>query len=195
MEQFKIFLKLGIQHIIDIYAVDHILFLLALSVIFLIKDWKKVLILVTAFTIGHSLTLALAVTNVFKYNQNLIEYLIPTTIFVTAVSNLIRKKDNFNIHKNLNRNYFFALIFGLIHGLGFANYLKGILGKEGNILKPLLAFNLGIEIGQIIIVGLFLIISTIFIGTFNFNRRDWVLVISSAIAGIALTLMFESKYW
>ncbi len=195
MEQFKLYLKLGIQHIIDIYAVDHILFLLALSVIFLLKDWKKVLILVTAFTIGHSITLALAVTDVFRYNQNLIEYLIPTTIFVTAISNLIRKKDNFSIHRNLNRNYFFALIFGLIHGLGFANYLKGILGKESSIIQPLIAFNLGIEIGQVIIVGIFLIISTIFIGTFNFSRRDWVLVISSGIAGVALTLMFESKYW
>lgn len=195
MEQFWLYFRLGIQHIIDIYAVDHILFLLALSVIFLFKDWKKVVILVTAFTIGHSITLALAVLEVFRYNQMLAEFLIPATIFITAVSNLLQGKENYNIYKYIKRNYFFALIFGLIHGLGFANYLKGILGTESRIVKPLIAFNLGIEIGQVIIVTLILIISTIFIGTFNFSRRDWVMVISSAIAGIALTLMFESKYW
>lgn len=195
MEQFWLFFRLGIQHIIDIYAVDHILFLLALSVIFLLKDWKKVLILVTAFTVGHSLTLALAVLEMFKYNQKLIEFLIPCTIFVTAVSNLLQGKENYNIYKNVKRNYFFAMMFGLIHGLGFANYLKGILGREPSIVKPLLAFNLGIEVGQVIIVTFILLLSTIFIGTFSFNRRDWVMVISSAIAGIAMTLMFESKYW
>lgn len=195
MEQFWLYFRLGIQHIIDIYAVDHILFLLALSVIFLFKDWKKVLILVTAFTLGHSITLIIAVLELFKYNQNLIEFLIPATIFITAVSNLLQGKENYNIYKNVRRNYFLAVTFGLIHGLGFANYLKGILGKEPKIAQPLIAFNLGIEIGQVIIVAIILMISTIFIGTFGFNRRDWVMVISSAIAGVAMTLMFESKYW
>ncbi len=195
MEQFKIYFRLGIQHITDIYAVDNILFLLAVSAIFLLKDWKKALIMVTLLTLGHALTLTLAVKNVFNYSQNLIEYLIPTTIFITAVANLIRKKDNFSIHRNLNRNYFFALLFGLIHGIGYAHNLKGILGMENKIFTPILAFNLGIEMGQIIIVGVFLVLSSIFIGTFNFNRRDWVMVISSAIAGVAMTMMFESKFW
>lgn len=195
MGQFWLYLKLGIQHITDIYAVDHILFLLALSVIFLFKDWKKVLILITIFTIGHSLTLVMAILEIFKYNQRLMEFLLPATIFVTAVSNLLQGKENYNIYKNVKRNYVFATVFGLIHGLSFADYLRGILANEPNVTKPLIAFNFGIEVGQAIVVALILVLSTIFIGTFNFSRRDWVMVISSAIAGVAMTLMFESKYW
>ena len=195
MEQFKIYWKLGIQHITDIYAVDNILILLVLTVIFLLKDWKKALIMLTLLTIGNVLTLTLGVKELFNYNQNLIAYLIPTTIFITSIANLIQKKDNFSIHRSVKRNYIFALIFGLIHGLGYAENLKGILGMENKTFVPLLAVNLGIEIGQMIIVGIFLLLSSIFIGTFNFNRRDWVMVISSAIAGIALTMMFESKFW
>lgn len=195
MEQFRLFFKLGTQHIIDIYSVDHILFLMALSVIFLLKDWKRVVILIASFSVGHSITMVLAVMDIFNYNENLMMFLMPMTILLTGISNLLQGKENYNIYKYVNRNYFLALIFGLIHGFDFANYLKGMLAAEPNIVRPLIAFNLGIQAGQIVIVSLFLLISTIFIGTFNFNRRDWVMVISSAIAGIAITMMFESKYW
>ncbi|MGF1637530.1 MAG: HupE/UreJ family protein [Cyclobacteriaceae bacterium] len=195
MTQFSLYFKLGVQHILDIYAVDHILFILSLNVIFLIKDWKKVIILVTAFTIGHSITLALAVLNVVKFNEALIEYLIPVTIFLTSLSNIFRKKDNFNITRNLQRNYFLAMIFGLIHGFGFSNYLRGLLGKESSVTTPLLAFNLGIELGQIVVVIFFLLLSFFVVNLMGVNRRDWVMVISSAIAGIALTMMFEYKFW
>lgn len=195
MEQFSLFFKLGTQHIIDIYSVDHILFLMALSVIFLLKDWKKVMILIASFSVGHSITMVLAVLDIFNYNEMLMMFLMPMTILITGISNLLQGKENYNIYKYVNRNYFLALIFGFIHGFDFANYLKGIVANEPNIVRPLIAFNLGIQLGQIIIVSLFLLISTIFIGTFNFNRRDWVMVISSAIAGIAITMMFESKYW
>jgi len=195
MSTFFLYLKLGFRHILDIYAVDHILFIIALSVIFMFKDWKRVLILVTAFTIGHSITLVVAVLELVEYNRKLIEFLIPVTIFLTALSNVFRKKDNFHIHQNIQRNYFLALFFGLIHGLGFANYLKGLLGMEKNIVMPLLAFNIGIELGQVVIVFIFLMITSLFVSIMNFNRRDWVLVLSSAIAGVALTMMFESKYW
>lgn len=195
MTQFSLYFKLGVQHILDIYAVDHILFILSLNVIFLIKDWKKVIILVTAFTIGHSITLALAVLNVVKFNEALIEYLIPVTIFLTSLSNIFRKKDHFNITRNLQRNYFLAMIFGLIHGFGFSNYLRGLLGKESSVTTPLLAFNLGIELGQIVVVIFFLLLSFFVVNLMGVNRRDWVMVISSAIAGIALTMMFEYKFW
>ncbi|MCC5931700.1 MAG: HupE/UreJ family protein [Cyclobacteriaceae bacterium] len=195
MSQFSLYFKLGVQHILDIYAVDHILFILSLNVIFLLRDWKRVIILVTSFTVGHSLTLGLAALNVVKVNEALVEFLIPVTIFLTALSNIFRKKDHFNITRNLQRNYFLAMFFGLIHGFGFSNYLRGLLGQEASVTTPLLAFNLGIEVGQIAVVVTFLLISFLFVNLFGINRRDWVMVISSGIAGIALTMMFEYKFW
>lgn len=195
MSQFSLYFKLGVQHILDIYAVDHILFILSLNVIFLLRDWKRVIILVTSFTVGHSLTLGLAVLNVVKVNEALVEFLIPVTIFLTSLSNIFRKKDHFNITRNLQRNYFLAMFFGLIHGFGFSNYLRGLLGQEASVTTPLLAFNLGIEVGQVAVVVVFLMISFLFVNLIGINRRDWVMVISSGIAGIALTMMFEYKFW
>lgn len=195
MSIFQLYFKLGLQHILDIYGVDHILFIFSLCVIFLPKDWRKVLILVTSFTIGHSITLAMVALDVIQVNSKLIEFLIPTTIFITAMSNVFRKKDNFHIYKNIQRNYFFALFFGLVHGMGFANYLGALLPKKDQLVGALLSFNLGIEAGQVIIVTLFLILSYLVVGLVGINRRDYVLVVSAAIAGIALTMMFENKYW
>jgi hypothetical protein len=195
MSQFSLYFKLGIQHILDIYAVDHILFILSLNVIFLLRDWKRVIILVTSFTLGHSLTLGLSVLNIVKVNEALIEFLIPVTIFITSLSNVFRKKDHFNITRNLQRNYFLAMFFGLIHGFGFSNYLRGLLGQETSVTTPLMAFNLGIEVGQVVVVLVFLMISFLFVNLIGINRRDWVMVISSGIAGIALTMMFEYKFW
>lgn len=194
MDQFKLYFQLGYEHIIDINGFDHILFVVALCAIYLAQDWKKVLILVTAFTIGHSITLALSTFELVNFRTDLIEFLIPVTIFITALSNLFRKEGGLNT-RALNLNYFFALFFGLIHGLGFSNYLKSLLGKSESIISQLLAFNLGLELGQIIIVVIFMIISFVFTGLFNVARRDWKLVISSAIAGIAITMMMTTKFW
>ncbi len=194
MDQFKLYFQLGYEHIIDINGLDHILFVVALCAIYLAQDWKKVLILVTAFTIGHSITLALSTFELVNFRTDLIEFLIPVTIFITALSNLFRKEGGVNT-RALNLNYFFALFFGLIHGLGFSNYLKSLLGKSESIISQLLAFNLGLELGQIIIVVIFMIISFVFTGLFNVARRDWKLVISSAIAGIAITMMMTTKFW
>lgn len=194
MDQFKLYFQLGYEHIIDINGFDHILFVVALCAIYLAQDWKKVLILVTAFTIGHSITLALSTFELVNFRTDLIEFLIPVTIFITALSNLFRKEGGVNT-RALNLNYFFALFFGLIHGLGFSNYLKSLLGKSESIISQLLAFNLGLELGQIIIVVIFMIISFVFTGLFNVARRDWKLVISSAIAGIAITMMMTTKFW
>jgi ABC-type antimicrobial peptide transport system permease subunit len=194
MDQFKLYFQLGYEHIIDINGFDHILFVVALCAIYLAQDWKKVLILVTAFTIGHSITLALSTFELVNFRTDLIEFLIPVTIFITALSNLFRKEGGLNT-RALNLNYFFALFFGLIHGLGFSNYLKSLLGKSESIISQLLAFNLGLELGQIIIVVIFMIVSFVFTGLFNVARRDWKLVISSAIAGIAITMMMTTKFW
>jgi ABC-type antimicrobial peptide transport system permease subunit len=194
MDQFKLYFQLGYEHIIDLNGIDHILFVVALCSIYLAQDWKKVLILVTAFTIGHSVTLALSTFELVNFRTDMIEFLIPVTIFITALSNLFRKEGSVS-PRALNLNYFFALFFGLIHGLGFSNYLKSLLGKSESIITQLLAFNLGLELGQIIIVVIFMIISFVFTGLFNVARRDWKLIISSAIAGIAITMMMTTKFW
>jgi len=194
MSQFTLYFQLGIEHILDFLGYDHIMFVVALTAIYLLREWKKLLILVTAFTIGHSITLALATLRVVNFNSELIEFLIPVTIFITAISNLF-KKDSFRSHIQINTNYAFALFFGLIHGLGFSNYLISLLGSDSTIVPQLLAFNIGLEVGQIIIVGSFLFISFIFVSIFGISRRDWNLIISSAVAGIAITLILETKFW
>ena len=189
MSEFELYFVLGKDHILD-YAngYDHILFVVALCAVYVIKDWKQILILVTAFTVGHSVTLALATLNIIKVSVSWIEFLIPLTIFTTAVSNLFRKEQMFATTA-IQTNYILALFFGLIHGMGFSNYLKALLGKDQGIVLQLFAFNIGLEVGQIIIVGIFLMVSFIAVNLAGADRRDWRMVISSAVAGIALMLM------
>lgn len=194
MSTFFTYLELGYDHILDVNGYDHIIFVIALCAVYTLYDWKQVLILVTAFTIGHSLTLALSVFDLVTINSGLIEFLIPLTILVTAISNLL--KNHQSISKNKTRaNYILALFFGLIHGLGFSFYLKALLGRSGNIIGQLFGFNVGLEIGQLIIVISFLIISFIFTHFFSVNKRDWKLIISSAVAGVAIMLLLENDFW
>lgn len=195
MSEFALYFGLGKDHILDyINGYDHILFVLALCAVYLVRDWKKILILVTAFTIGHSITLALSTLSIISAKTEVIEFLIPLTIFITAGANLFRKEESIG-KKNIQINYWFALIFGLIHGMGFSTYLKAILGKNQSILSQLLAFNLGLELGQIIVVALFLCLSYISVDLFKTSRRDWKMVISSAIAGIAFILLKDRIFW
>lgn len=195
MSEFALYFGLGKDHILD-YAggYDHILFVLALCAVYLVRDWKQILILVTAFTIGHSITLALATLNVINFPAEVIEFLIPLTIFITAVGNLF-KNDTLLTQTKVQINYFFALFFGLIHGLGFSNFLRALLGKNENIVSPLFAFNLGLEFGQIIVVLIFLAISYVLVGLAKVSRRDLKLILSAAIAGIALVLMKDRIFW
>ena len=194
MDTFKLYFELGMEHILDIKGYDHILFVVALTTIYQIKDWRRVLILVTAFTVGHSITLALATLQLIKFNSDLIEFLIPATIFFTAATNLIRKRAE-QSSKKIQLNYWLALLFGLIHGMGFSNYLRSLLGSDTTIFTQLLAFNVGLEIGQIIIVLSFMVLSFLFVDILNVSKRDWKLVISSGVAAIATTLMIETKFW
>lgn len=195
MGEFELYFGLGKDHILD-YAngYDHIVFVVALCALYLTREWKQILILVTAFTVGHSITLALSTLRIISFKVELIEFLIPLTIFITAVSNLFKNENNLG-GRSVQINYFFAAFFGLVHGLGFSSYLRAILGKSENILTPLLAFNLGLELGQLIIVAIFMAAAFILVDLFGLNRRDWKMVISSAIAGIALVLMKENMYW
>lgn len=194
MNAFELYFGLGRDHILD-YAngYDHILFVIVLCAVYVVRDWKKILILITSFTLGHSITLALATLNVIQFDATLIEFLIPLTIFITAVANLFRSESSV-AQGHVQVNYLFALFFGLIHGLGFSSYLREILGQQQEITLPLLAFNLGLEFGQIIVVAIFMFISFILVDLLTLNRRDWKLTLSSAIAGIAFVLMKDSTY-
>jgi len=188
MGDFSFYFTLGWEHIISWDALDHLLFIAALSAIYLLKDWKQVLILVTAFTIGHSLTLALSVLDVFRFPDKWVEFLIPCTIVVTAITNLFQKKFT---PKSIRINYFLALFFGLIHGMGFANTIRFILAKDQSLALGLLGFNLGLEAGQIVVVFILLLISWFFISTLKINRREWVLFLSAAVFSIALKMAIE----
>lgn len=173
-------------------GLDHILFVFALSASYLISDWKKVLVLVTAFTIGHSVTLALATLNIIKVRSDAVEFFIVVTILIAAMSNLFQKEGGAS---KIQINYFYALFFGLIHGLGFSNTLRAMLSKKQELITPLLAFNLGLELGQIIIVVLFLLAGFIAVSLLGMNRRDWRIIISSAIAGMAMLIIRERIFW
>lgn len=194
MSKFQLYFGLGQDHILDANGYDHILFVIALCILYSIREWKQVLILVTAFTLGHSITLALATLEIINIDAELVEFLIPLTILITAISNIFRKGDG-PTGRSLQVNYVYAAFFGLIHGMGFSNYLKSILGREENIFTQLLAFNLGLEVGQIIIVAFFLVLGFVLVDVAGVNRRDWKLVVSSAIAGIALILLKDKIFW
>lgn len=195
MSEFRVYFEEGRDHILNYKdGYDHILFVIALCALYLLKDWKRVLILVTAFTIGHSITLALATLNIIHVNTKWVEFLIPLTIFIAAVTNLFKNEENLE-SRTVQLNYGYALIFGLIHGMGFSSYLQAILGRDKSIISQLLAFNLGLEFGQIIIVVIFLTISFLLISLAGVSRRDWKLIISSAVAGAALVLLNERVFW
>ncbi|QIA08410.1 HupE/UreJ family protein [Draconibacterium halophilum] len=186
MSLFEMYLKLGFKHIIDIHAYDHIVFVLVLCAGYYLNHFKKVLILITAFTIGHSVTLALSTLNIVNVSSDLIEFLIPATICVTAIANILPFKA-----KNNRIVYILTLFFGLIHGLGFSNYLKELLGRESNILTPLLAFNIGLELGQILILAIYLALLFITVQLFRVKNDFWRTFVSGMAFGISVILMIE----
>lgn len=193
MNDFILYFKMGLNHVLDLSAYDHILFLIVLAVVFSFNQFKKVLWLVTLFTIGHSITLALAAYGILNVSMNLIEFLIPVTIFITGVINVFTAKKSSTGKENTN--LVFALFFGLIHGLGFSNYFKMMIGKEEDKLIPLFEFALGIEAAQIIIVLGILIVGTLLQNFFRVTRRDWILVCSSIVIGFAIQMMLERIFW
>lgn len=194
MSIFWLYLNVGINHISDFKGYDHILFICSLCAIYQFRQILRVSILITAFTLGHTCTLALATLNILHISSSWIEFLIPLTIFLTALINIANNK--VEIKDSIWRyKYLAAMFFGLIHGLGFSTYLRGLLGNEEHIVKPLFAFNIGIEIGQLAIVLLVLTINYLIINTFRFSRRDWTLVLSGAGMGISIVLMFQRIPW
>ncbi len=189
MNDFVLYLEIGFKHIVDLKGMDHLLFIVALSIRYQFNDWKKLLVLVTAFTIGHCITLILSIFDIINYSIKWIEFLIPITIVITSISNVFVKK--FIFKEKFPAIYFFALFFGLIHGLGFSNYLKSFLGKGESVVFQLLSFNLGLEFGQIIIVLCLLIISLILVSLFKINRREYMLFVSAVSFALALQMAIE----
>lgn len=187
MSEFSAFLQLGFDHILDPKGYDHMLFLLTLCAPFLWKDWKKVLILVTAFTLGHSITLALTALDLLSFSPTLIETAIPITIILTAIHNVWGKTN-----VSVRSSYFIAGLFGLVHGMGFANYFRALLGEAGNITKALFSFNLGIEVGQVLFVIAYLLLSYVFIHMLKVDRREWMIFLSGGGAAVGLTILLTS---
>jgi len=182
-------MHLGFRHIIDINGSDHILFILALVIRYMLLDWKKVLILVTSFTIGHSITLALSTLEWVHFPVQIIEVLIPITILITAASNFLVK--GFTFQSKYPIIYYLALFFGLIHGLGFSNYLKSLLGKEESIIGPLFSFNLGLELGQLLIVSIILLFSFIIVSHLKVDRKLYLRIGSILTIGFALNMVLD----
>lgn len=194
MDNFIFFLKEGLFHVLDWNAYDHILFLIALVIVYDFKNWKKVLWLISLFTIGHTFSLILATYKIVLVSSNWVEFLIPVTILITAAVNVFYARKVSKKTKT-NANLFFALFFGLIHGLGFSSYFKLLIGTSNNKLMPLLEFALGIEFSQIIIVFIILLLGFIFQMFFRFSKRDWVIIISSIVIGVTLPMLKESIFW
>ncbi|MBP6479143.1 MAG: HupE/UreJ family protein [Chitinophagaceae bacterium] len=188
MQDFGFYFEIGWEHIISQNALDHQLFNAAIAAIYLLKDWKQVLILVTAFTIGHSVTLALSVFDVIRFNSSWVEFLIPCTIIITAGSNLFQKKFT---PKSIRINYFLALAFGLIHGMGFANSIRFMLASDQSVGWGLFGFNVGLEVGQIVVVVVLLLLAYLIINIFRVNRREWVIFLSAAVFSLALKMALE----
>ncbi len=195
MSDFWIYFQIGLKHVLNIYAYDHVLFLVALAVPFTFKDWQRIVLLVTLFTVGHTMALLLSVYEIVSIKVNVVEFLIPITIFITALFSLFTAGKS-SKKESLNLVFFITLFFGIIHGLGFSNYFKTILGGNANSkLIPLSEFALGIEAAQIIVVFVVLALSYIVQTVFRFSKRDWTLVMSAFIIGVVLPMILESEIW
>jgi hypothetical protein len=195
MSDFWIYFNIGLQHVLDIKAYDHVLFLLALTVPYEFKSWKRILILVSLFTLGHTVALFLSVFNILSIKAEVVEFLIPITILVTALYNIIplgksAKKDSTTVTGII------TVFFGIIHGLGFSNYFNSILiGKPTDKLAPLFEFALGIEVAQIIVVVAALLLAYVVQTLLKFSKRDWILIISAFIAGVVIPMIMQSEIW
>jgi len=188
MNDFAIYFEIGWDHIISADALDHILFMIALAAIFTISDWRKLLVLVTAFTIGHAVTLVLCATDVIRFNTAWVEFLIPLTIVLTAAWNMMSCHKKLQVFKT---SYILALAFGLIHGMGFANTIRFMLADAQEIVIPLLGFNLGLEAGQILMVLLLTLVAWIAIFKLRLRKDYWVIMLSLISGGYALYLCYD----
>ncbi len=188
MSPFTNYLTLGYEHIVSFSALDHILFLIALMATYQLKHWLKVIIAVSFFTIGHSVSLTLGALDIVTVESELIEFLIPVTIVFTALFNLSKAGQN---QKSSSKNWL-ALLFGIIHGLGFSNYYDMLVMGTKNYWEALLPFNLGVELGQLAVVAALLIALVVYEFILNKKPREWNLFISGAAFALALIMCIET---
>lgn len=195
MSEFWVYFQIGLHHVLDIQAYDHVLFLMALVIPFTFKDWKKIILSVTLFTLGHTTALVFSVYKILVVKANFIEFLIPITILLTAIYNLASIGKS-NKKGKINWVFLITLFFGIIHGFGFSNYFNTLLGGSSNSkLVPLLEFALGIEAAQLSVVLAVLVLAYIVQTVFKYSRRDWILVGSAFIVGVVLPMIIESEIW
>lgn len=195
MSDFWIYLQIGLKHVLDLNGYDHMLFLAALVVPYTFKDWKKLLVLISVFTLGHTVALMLSVYKVLMINAEIVEFLIPVTIFITALYGLFTAGKPDKLDK-AGATVLITAFFGIIHGHGFANYFNDILaGQPDDKLLPLLEFALGIELAQVVVVMIVLILAYIAQTFFRFSKRDWALVCSAFVAGVVLPMIIGNEIW
>lgn len=187
---FQTYLNLGFQHIVDVNGLDHILFVITLCAFYNFTEWKKVGILITAFTLGHSVTLALASLKILIPNSYFIEILIPLTIFISGLFNLIFYKRNTD--DKLFLKYGLALFFGLIHGMGFSTYFSFIMGDAANIIYPLFAFNVGIEMGQLFVILMYYSMSWLILRFLKLEYK-WFGFVFSSLGVIVSVIMILNR--
>lgn len=191
LEDFWFNVHYGVNHVLDINGYDHLLFLIVLTLPYLFKDWKRVLILVSVFTLGHTLSLVLAAYNVVSVNGKLVEFLIPLTILIVAVFNVFTAGKKAKSEK-VGVLFFSTLFFGIVHGLGFAREFKMMVGHSENKLMTLLEFAIGIEFAQIIIVFIVLFVGFLMQTVFRFSKRDWIMVVSAIVIGLVIPMLLNS---
>lgn len=195
MTEFWLFFDTGLRHVLDVNAYDHVLFLMALTVPYAFRDWRRVLLLVSVFTLGHTTSLLLAVMGWLSVRADLVEFLIPMTILVTALFHLFTagkasRKESVSVVVGV------TLFFGVVHGLGFSNYFSALLpGTAADKWLPTLEFALGIEAAQLVVVLTVLILSYAVQTFFRFSRRDWTLAMSAFVAGIVLPMLLSKAIW
>ena len=195
MSEFWLYLKLGLYHVLDWEAYDHTLFLITLTVAYTFDNWKRIFLLVTLFTLGHTTSLFLAAYDVVSVNSKLVEFLIPITILLAAIFNVFNAGKMASKNKKIGILYATTLFFGLIHGLGFSSFFNAISSNVSSKILPLLEFALGIELAQLIIVLIVLIISFVAQTFFRLSRRDWILVISSIVIGMTIPMIISNNIW
>lgn len=188
MDSFGFFFKWGWEHIISTDALDHQLFITALMALYLADEWKRVLILVTAFTLGHSLTLALSVLDWVRVDADWVEFLIPLSIVLTCLNNLRQLSPG---QTQRITQYILATLFGLVHGMGFANNIRFVLPPDESLAINLLAFNLGLEAGQLLLVIAILLLSQLLVRQWKVAKRDWSLFLTAASFGLALWITLQ----
>ncbi|MFC5681803.1 HupE/UreJ family protein [Flavobacterium sp. MAHUQ-51] len=195
MSQFLIYFQLGLKHILNIYSYDHILFLIALSIPLAFKDWKRILALVTSFTVGHTVALLLTLYGIITVKVAVIELLIPITILIVALFHLFTAGKS-GKKESVNLVFIVTLFFGIIHGLGFTNHFRNI-HKEASISKfsAILETSLGIEVAQLVVILVVLILAYIVQTVFRFSKRDWTLVMSAFIIGVVLPIILGNEIW